>query len=94
MLVPHHGSKSSSNPLFIHAVSPTLAVASLAKNNQWGMPADKVVTSYLNAGALWLDTGEGGQVTIRVAKDKWDFVTKRNDTFEPWYRQMLRKGLE
>ncbi|UYI48066.1 DNA internalization-related competence protein ComEC/Rec2 [Vibrio natriegens] len=94
MLVPHHGSKSSSNPLFIHAVSPTLAVASLAKNNQWGMPADKVVTSYLNAGALWLDTGEGGQVTIRVTKDKWDFVTKRSDTFEPWYRQMLRKGLE
>ncbi|NVC95615.1 DNA internalization-related competence protein ComEC/Rec2 [Vibrio natriegens] len=94
MLVPHHGSKSSSNPLFIHAVSPTLAVASLAKNNQWGMPADKVVTSYLNAGALWLDTGEGGQVTIRVMKDKWDFVTKRSDTFEPWYRQMLRKGLE
>lgn len=58
------------------------------------MPADKVVTSYLNAGALWLDTGEGGQVTIRVTKDKWDFVTKRSDTFEPWYRQMLRKGLE
>ncbi|MBR9875884.1 MAG: DNA internalization-related competence protein ComEC/Rec2 [Vibrionaceae bacterium] len=90
MLVPHHGSKSSSNPLFIHAVSPRLAIASLAENNQWGMPAEKVVTSYLKAGTLWLDTGESGQVTIRVTKDKWDFTTKRSDTFEPWYRQMLR----
>ncbi|MDV6250595.1 DNA internalization-related competence protein ComEC/Rec2 [Vibrio sp. EA2] len=94
MLVPHHGSKSSSNPRFINAVEPTLAIASLAKNNQWGMPAETVVTSYRNAGALWLDTGHCGQITIRVNKDKWDFEKKRGDTFEPWYRQMLRKGVE
>nr|WP_321279770.1 DNA internalization-related competence protein ComEC/Rec2 [uncultured Vibrio sp.] len=94
MLVPHHGSKTSSNPRFINAVDPILAIASLAKNNQWGMPAETVVTSYRNAGALWLDTGDSGQITIRVKKDKWDFEKKRSDTFEPWYRQMVRKGVE
>ncbi len=94
MLVPHHGSKTSSNPRFINAVDPILAIASLAKNNQWGMPAETVVTSYRNAGALWLDTGDSGQITIRVNKDNWDFEKKRSDTFEPWYRQMLRKGVE
>nr|WP_319555844.1 DNA internalization-related competence protein ComEC/Rec2 [uncultured Vibrio sp.] len=94
MLVPHHGSKTSSNSRFINAVDPILAIASLAKNNQWGMPAETVVTSYRNAGALWLDTGDSGQITIRVNKDNWDFEKKRSDTFEPWYRQMLRKGVE
>ncbi len=27
MLVPHHGSKSSSNPKFVQTVSPALAIA-------------------------------------------------------------------
>ncbi len=94
IIVPHHGSKSSSNPRFIEAVSPAIAIASLAKDNQWGMPASSVVDAYQNAGALWLDTGESGQVTFRVSEGKWSFSTKRSDTFGPWYRQMLRKGVE
>ncbi|MGY0616368.1 DNA internalization-related competence protein ComEC/Rec2 [Vibrio sp. FJH11] len=94
MLVPHHGSKSSSNPRFIDAVSPTLAIASLAKENQWGMPAESVVASYIEADSIWLDTGHRGQVTVRVSEGEWRFSTKRSDTFEPWYRQMLRKRVE
>ncbi len=94
IIVPHHGSKSSSNPKFIEAVSPVIAVASLAKGNQWGMPANSVVQAYQNAGALWFDTGESGQVTLRVSEGSWVFNTKRNDTFGTWYRQMLRKGVE
>ncbi|EPO0023733.1 DNA internalization-related competence protein ComEC/Rec2 [Vibrio alginolyticus] len=94
MLVPHHGSKSSSNPRFIEAVSPSVAVASLAKNNRWGMPAENVVASYRKLGVTWLDTGEGGQVSFFIHRDNWRSETKRSDTFEPWYRQMLRKGVE
>ncbi|MGP8308219.1 DNA internalization-related competence protein ComEC/Rec2 [Vibrio sp. YIC-376] len=94
MLVPHHGSKSSSNPRFINAVAPRLAVASLAKDNQWGMPAESVVASYINAGSIWLDTATSGQVIVKVSEGKWRFSTKRSHTFEPWYRQMLRKRVE
>lgn len=94
MLVPHHGSKSSSNPRFINAVAPTLAIASLAKDNQWGMPAESVVASYINSGSLWLDTATSGQITVRVTDGNWLISTKRSDTFEPWYRQMLRKRVE
>ncbi len=94
MLVPHHGSKTSSNPRFINAVSPKLAIASLAKDNQWGMPARSVVASYLDMSALWLDTGTNGQITVKVSGRDWRFDTQRSDTFEPWYRQMLRKGVE
>ena len=94
MLVPHHGSKSSSNPRFIEAVNPSVAVASLAKNNQWGMPAESVVAAYRHLGITWLDTGEYGQVSFFIHRDNWHSETKRSDTFEPWYRQMLRKGVE
>ncbi|HHF3030891.1 TPA: DNA internalization-related competence protein ComEC/Rec2 [Vibrio diabolicus] len=94
MLVPHHGSKSSSNPRFIEAVKPSVAVASLAKNNQWGMPAEHVVAAYRKLDITWLDTGEYGQVSFSIHRDNWRSETKRSDTFEPWYRQMLRKGVE
>ncbi|YCO02766.1 DNA internalization-related competence protein ComEC/Rec2 [Vibrio sp. VNB-15] len=94
MLVPHHGSKSSSNPKFVHAVSPELAIASLAKSNQWGMPAASVRLAYQAANSQWLDTGSHGQVTVFIERDNWHFETKRSETIEPWYRQMLRKGVE
>ncbi|PNQ67025.1 DNA internalization-related competence protein ComEC/Rec2, partial [Vibrio agarivorans] len=94
MLVPHHGSKTSSNISFIQSVSPKLAIASLAKSNQWNMPAKQVVDNYQQEEAQWLDTGENGQITVHVIGQDWYFNTKRTGTFTSWYRQMLRKGVE
>ncbi|HDM8212118.1 TPA: DNA internalization-related competence protein ComEC/Rec2 [Vibrio harveyi] len=94
VIVPHHGSKSSSNPKFVEAIAPKLAIASLAKGNQWGMPANNVVLAYENANAKWLDTGNGGQISVLIEQENWYFETKRSETFDPWYRQMLRNGVE
>ena len=58
------------------------------------MPAPSVVAAYKENGSTWLDTGEKGQVSIRVDKENWVLKTKRSNTFEPWYRQMVRKGVE
>lgn len=94
MLVPHHGSKTSSSRRFIESVSPTLAIASLAKGNRWGMPNEEVVKRYQSINAKWLDTGESGQITIRVSAKDWNYHSIRQDRAQPWYRQMLRKGVE
>ncbi|WP_434761840.1 DNA internalization-related competence protein ComEC/Rec2 [Vibrio fortis] len=94
MLVPHHGSKTSSSRRFIAAVSPMLAIASLAKGNRWGMPNREVVDRYQSINAKWLDTGESGQITIRVRAEGWNYHSIRQDRAQPWYRQMLRKGVE
>lgn len=94
MLVPHHGSKTSSNPMFINVVEPSLAIASTAKLNQWGMPAPEVVQAYTDSGVSWLDTGSVGQITILLDGNNWRFESKRRETIEPWYRQMLRNRVE
>lgn len=94
MLVPHHGSDSSSIKSFIKAVSPQLAIASLAKGNQWGMPNESVVGRYKEAGSVWLDTGESGQITITLSKEGWQYHAIREQQGGQWYRQMLRKGVE
>ncbi|WP_086970380.1 DNA internalization-related competence protein ComEC/Rec2 [Vibrio coralliirubri] len=94
MLVPHHGSDSSSIKPFIEAVSPQLAIASLAKGNQWGMPSESVIERYQEAGSTWLDTGESGQITITLSKEGWQYHAIREQQGGQWYRQMLRKGVE
>ncbi|CDT01594.1 DNA internalization-related competence protein ComEC/Rec2 [Vibrio coralliirubri] len=94
MLVPHHGSDSSSIKPFIEAVSPQLAIASLAKGNQWGMPSESVIERYQEAGSTWLDTGESGQITITLSKEGWQYHAIREQQGAQWYRQMLRKGVE
>ncbi|CAK1977095.1 competence protein ComEC [Vibrio crassostreae] len=94
MLVPHHGSDSSSIKSFIEAVSPQLAIASLAKGNQWGMPSASVVERYQQAGSTWLDTGDSGQITITLSKEGWQYHAIREQQGGQWYRQMLRKGVE
>lgn len=94
MLVPHHGSFTSSIDVFVQSVEPDFAIASLAKGNQWGMPNIRVMDRYAQIGSHWLDTGSSGQISFEIVEDKWKFHTIRGDSAFPWYRQMLRKGVE
>ncbi|MGB1320730.1 MAG: DNA internalization-related competence protein ComEC/Rec2 [Vibrio gallaecicus] len=94
MLVPHHGSFTSSINIFIQSVEPEFAIASLAKGNQWGMPNSRVMDRYAQVGSHWLDTGSSGQISFEIVEGKWKFHTIRGDSPFPWYRQMLRKGVE
>jgi competence protein ComEC len=47
LLVPHHGSKTSSTERFIDAVAPTLVVNSLGYRNRFGHPHEAVARRYL-----------------------------------------------
>lgn len=48
MLVPHHGSRTSSTPGFIEAVGPRVAVAQAAYRSRFGHPAPDVVARYVD----------------------------------------------
>lgn len=51
LLVPHHGSRTSSTPLFLAAVQPQLAVVQSGYRNRFGHPADEVLARYREIGA-------------------------------------------
>ncbi len=46
LLVPHHGSKTSSSDIFLDAVRPRLALAQAGYRNRFGHPVDTVVARY------------------------------------------------
>ncbi|RYH00392.1 MAG: DNA internalization-related competence protein ComEC/Rec2 [Alphaproteobacteria bacterium] len=46
LVVPHHGSKTSSTPAFLRAVSPIQAVIQVGRRNGYGHPSPQVVARY------------------------------------------------
>lgn len=64
LLVPHHGSKSSSSASFIAALKPRLAVASAGWLNRYHHPAKVVVQRYADAGVPFFNTATSGAVEV------------------------------
>lgn len=67
-LIPHHGSLTSSSPLFVNRLQPALAIASAGHANRWGFPKERVRKRWAGAGALVLDTASSGAVSLRLCE--------------------------
>ena len=65
LIVPHHGSGTSSTPAFIGAVSPRTAIFSVGYRNRFGHPRADVWARY--AGTERIRTDEAGAVSLRFA---------------------------
>jgi len=66
VVVPHHGSLTSSGVPFVDAVSPLLAIVSAGYGNRWGFPKERVVMRWRAVGAEVLDTATSGAVSLRI----------------------------
>ncbi|SDO49794.1 competence protein ComEC [Paracidovorax cattleyae] len=60
LLVPHHGSRSSSSPALLDAVRPRTAVVQAGHRNRYGHPAPDVLARYAERGALLVDSPSCG----------------------------------
>jgi competence protein ComEC len=64
LLVPHHGSLTSSTPPFVAAVAPEIAVFTPGYRNRFGHPRPAVVARYIAAGARVFRTDHDGALTF------------------------------
>ena len=65
LVVPHHGSRTSSTPAFVRAVAPSLALVANGYRNRFGHPRADVVARFETLGAQVLRTDQLGALTIR-----------------------------
>lgn len=66
VVVPHHGSRSSSSAEFVAALAPRWAVVSAGYDNRWNFPRPEVIARWQAAGAATLSTARSGAVTFRL----------------------------
>ena len=60
----HHGSRTSSSPLFVGYVNPSYAVYSRGCNNKYGFPHPETVATFAKFGIPTLDTCTQGTITF------------------------------
>lgn len=62
--VGHHGSSDSTSAKFLKAVSPSIAVISVGKNNDYGLPDEALLNRLNDAGITVYRTDESGPITL------------------------------
>ena len=70
LIVPHHGSRTSSTLAFIQAVNPEYAIFSTGYYNRFRFPTSSVVQRYHQHGITTFNTAETGAITFKIYADK------------------------
>jgi competence protein ComEC len=84
LLVPHHGSRTSSTAAFIAAVSPRWAVVPVGYRNRFGHPNREVMERYRDAGADIVRTDLSGAVRVHLGARDVQVTTERARQARYW----------
>ncbi|MES2413351.1 MAG: DNA internalization-related competence protein ComEC/Rec2 [Pseudomonadota bacterium] len=86
LLVPHHGSKTSSSAVFLDAVKPQFALAQAGYRNRFGHPVESVMQRYTERGVQVLKSPACGAATWRSDKPE-AVLCQRNDRLRYWHHR-------
>jgi competence protein ComEC len=86
LLVPHHGSRTSSGAELIAAVAPRWAVVPAGYRNRFGHPNGEVLERYRSAGAMIARTDLDGAVSVRLGTADIALETERRRRERYWLK--------
>ncbi|MBC7710119.1 MAG: DNA internalization-related competence protein ComEC/Rec2, partial [Rhizobacter sp.] len=84
LMMPHHGSLTSSTPSFIDAIAPKLAVVNAGYRNRFGHPRDSVLSRYVERNIPVLRTDWHGAITINSADGLAKIANERDTRQRYW----------
>ncbi len=77
MKVTHHGSSTSSTPLFLNRFPPKVAVIQVGADNSYGHPTPETLDRLRRTGARVFRNDEHGDVIVTIKDEQLDVaVTK------------------
>jgi competence protein ComEC len=85
VVVPHHGSATSSTPAFVAAVGAQQAIVSAGYANRWGFPRAEVRERWVQSGAAVAVTGDSGAVSVTLASDGIAVTAERERRHRYWH---------
>lgn len=88
LVAPHHGSRSSSSPIFVYWVNPHYVLFPLGYHNRYHFPHPLVVQRYREIGAVMLDTASQGAISFKLnAQGEWQQDSYRLTHKRFWNRE-------
>ena len=87
LLVPHHGSKTSSTPEFIAAVAPQVALVQAGYRNRFGHPAASVMSRYADRGITLPRSDACGAWQWSSAESSAAAHCERDDAARYWHHR-------
>jgi len=85
LIVPHHGSATSSTPEFVKQVAPRHALFAVGYRNRFGHPREDVLARYREAGSELLRTDSGGAIQLRFAPGTSRVEAERDRARRYWH---------
>jgi competence protein ComEC len=85
VVVPHHGSATSSSPSFVAAVGAKLAIVSAGFRNRWGFPRPEVRGRWQDSGAIVVVTGDAGAVRVDLEPTGVAVAAERDGRHRYWH---------
>ena len=87
LVVPHHGSKTSSTDQFVKAVHPRYAVFTVGYRNRYGHPKQEVVERYRAIGSQLLRSDEDGAIVVDMDQQSFRVERYRKTHARYWHHQ-------
>jgi len=87
LVVPHHGSKSTSSPTFVQAIHPRYAVFTVGYRNRFHHPNAEILERYRNEGAELLRSDEDGAIMVTMDAENISVASYRKSHARYWYQR-------
>ena len=84
LVVPHHGSRTSSSDDFLDAVRPQVALFPVGYRNRFGFPAREVLARYRLRAIQTHDTAGAGALQVSVREGKLEIRSYRGEHPRFW----------
>jgi competence protein ComEC len=85
VVVPHHGSATSSSSPFVAAVGADYAIVSAGFANRWGFPRPEIRQRWEQSGARVVVTGDSGAVTVTLEPERVAVEVERERRHRYWH---------
>lgn len=85
LIVPHHGSRTSSSPAFIDAVAPRYAVFTTGYRHRWALPHSEVESRYLRRGIQTMRSAVHGYIRFSFSQHQLEVSDYGTREKRRWY---------
>jgi competence protein ComEC len=92
LVVPHHGSRTSSTPAFVAAVAPDVAVFTPGYRNRFGHPRPEIVARYAEAGVPTYRTDYEGALTFAFGPGAKLAARREREVDRRYWRDTPQRG--